>query len=176
MNKPGVKLMIAAAVLFLIVIVLVNVGGDEEVVNPQNDSVGANQQAEVDSNEPNSEPENNRGDLENAPVEALANSAGTYEEYSPEKLERANDGDVVIFFHAAWCSSCKALEANINSSLGEIPEGVTILKADFDEDVELKEKYGVKIQHSFVQVDANGEAIAKWVGGNTLGDITKNLK
>jgi hypothetical protein len=62
------------------------------------------------------------------------------------------------------------------SSLGEIPEGVTILKADFDEDVELKEKYGVKIQHSFVQVDANGEAIAKWVGGNTLGDITKNLK
>jgi hypothetical protein len=98
MNKPGVKLMIAAAVLFLIVIVLVNVGGDEEVVDPQNDSVGANQQAEVDSNEPNSEPENNRGDLENAPVEALANSAGTYEEYSPEKLERANDGDVVIFF------------------------------------------------------------------------------
>lgn len=101
---------------------------------------------------------------------------GTYEAYAPEKLARANTGDVVLFFHAAWCPSCKTLDATIESHTQDIPHGLTILKTDYDTETALKKKYGVTYQHTMVQVDAEGHLIKKWSGGADLASITNEVQ
>ena len=49
---------------------------------------------------------------------------GSYEAYAPEKLALANSGDVVLFFRASWCPTCRALDADIKAHLNDIPAGV----------------------------------------------------
>lgn len=102
--------------------------------------------------------------------------AGTYEAYSPEKLALAEKGKVVLFFRASWCPTCRSLDADIKAHLGAIPEGVTILDVDYDKSTELKQKYGVTMQHTLVQVDAQGTLITKWTGSPTLAGIVSKIK
>lgn len=101
---------------------------------------------------------------------------GTYEEYGAEKIVFAANGDVILFFHAPWCPTCKALDTNINASLTGIPANTKILKVDYDSSTELKKKYGVTYQHTLVQVDKDGNMITKWSGGNTLASITAKIQ
>ncbi len=101
---------------------------------------------------------------------------GSYEAYSADKLARAETGDVVLFFHASWCPSCRGLNTSIEGNLKSIPEGVSILKLDYDKEVELKKKYGVTTQHTLVQVDANGNMIKKWSGGGDLGAVLAQIQ
>lgn len=101
---------------------------------------------------------------------------GAYEVYAPEKLAEADTKNIVLFFHAPWCPTCRALDANINDSLSDIPDDVLILKTDYDIHDELKKKYGVTYQHTLVQVDSTGAMIAKWSGGNTLDNLISNIK
>ncbi len=103
-------------------------------------------------------------------------SKGSYEVYDPSKLAMAEKGKVVLFFKASWCPSCRALDADIKASLGDIPAGVTILEVDYDKSADLKQKYGVTMQHTLVQVDKDGNQINKWSGGATLEDVVKNIK
>jgi thioredoxin 1 len=103
-------------------------------------------------------------------------SKGTYEAYAPSKLALAEKGKVVLFFHASWCPSCRALDADLKSKMDAIPAGLTILDVDYDTSTELKKKYGVTMQHTLVQVDAKGNLINKWSGGGTLESVTQNLK
>jgi len=107
--------------------------------------------------------------------EDMSGVSGTYEAYSPEKLAFADEGNVVIFFRASWCPSCKALNEDIKDSLGNIPENLVILDADYDEETEMKQKYGVTTQHTLVQVDSEGTMIQKWSGGSTLESIIEKL-
>jgi len=108
-----------------------------------------------------------RGDLSNA---------GSYETYVPERLALADEGDVVLYFFASWCPTCQALERDIIAHLADIPENVTILKVDYDTERELKKKYGVNYQHTFVQVDSQGNQIKKWVGSPTLAELVAQVE
>ncbi len=101
--------------------------------------------------------------------------AGIYEDYAPEKLAFADTGSVVLFFHATWCPSCRVLEKDIDKNSSEIPVDVAVLKLDYDEETELKKKYGVTTQHTLVQVDSEGKLIQKWSGGSSLESVLKNL-
>lgn len=101
--------------------------------------------------------------------------AGSYEAYAPEKLARAASGDVVLFFHASWCPSCRVLNADIEKNLSAIPESVSILKVNYDTESELKKKYGVTYQHTLVQVSADGSLIKKWSGGSNLGSLVSQI-
>lgn len=103
-------------------------------------------------------------------------SPGLYTDYDESLLANAENGKVVLFFHAAWCPTCIALDNNIKNSADDIQSNLTILKVDYDSATELKKKYGVTYQHTMVQVDANGEQIAKWSGGNTLGSIETKVQ
>ena len=103
-------------------------------------------------------------------------NGGVYEDYSEDKLSRAETGTVVLFFQASWCPSCRALDSDIKKNLTDIPSDVSILRLDYDKETELKKKYGVRSQHTFVQVDSNGEAIHVWRGGNRLSDIVKGIQ
>ena len=103
-------------------------------------------------------------------------TSGTYESYAPEKLVKAESGRVVLFFHASWCPTCRALNSDIEASKSEIPGDVTILKTDYDTETELKKKYSVTTQHTLVQVDKDGNMLTKWSGGTTLESIISKLK
>lgn len=101
---------------------------------------------------------------------------GSYEVYSPEKLAWAKDGKVVLFFKASWCPTCKVVDVDIKSNLSAIPKDTYILEVNYDNSSELKKKYGVTYQHTFVQVDENGAQIAKWSGSPTLASLLTNIK
>ena len=103
-------------------------------------------------------------------------SKGSYEAYGAEKIAMAETGDVVLFFHASWCPSCRSLNASIEGRMAEIPAGVTILKTDYDKEIELKKKYGVTTQHTLVQVDKDGNLIKKWSGSPDLGALIAQIQ
>ena len=90
--------------------------------------------------------------------------AGAYlsrAEYTERAAARAGT-KVVYFFHASWCPTCRATEQAI--SRDGIPVGLTVVKVDFDTELDLRKQYGVTTQHTFVQVDPSGAELAKWTG------------
>src|SRR3989344_43333 len=90
-------------------------------------------------------------------------ASGSYEVYSPEKVALASaTHDVVLFFRASWCPTCRALDGDIKASLSKIPSDLAILDVNYDDSSSLKQKYGVTYQHTFVQVDKDGNLIKKW--------------
>lgn len=101
---------------------------------------------------------------------------GSYEKYDQSKLAYAKDGKVVIFFRAGWCPTCQGIDSDIKAHLGDIPNNVTILDLDYDNSTVLKQKYGVTYQHTFVQVDANGNLIKKWSGSPTLESLLAQVQ
>lgn len=68
----------------------------------------------------------------------------------------------VYFFHASWCPICQSIDKKISADITKIPAGVTLIKTDFDSNTELRKKYGVTTQYTFVQVDENGNEIKQW--------------
>ena len=101
---------------------------------------------------------------------------GSYVAYTADKLALAATGQVVLFFRAGWCPTCRAVDADIKAHLGAIPEKLTILDVDYDASTDLKTKYGVTYQHTFVQVDAKGNLIKKWSGSPTLAALVAEVK
>lgn len=109
--------------------------------------------------------------------EGMMTGAGTYQTYAPEKVAKfATAGKVVLFFRASWCPTCKALDADIRSHLGNIPEQLTILDVDYDNSTALKQQYGVTYQHTLVEVDAQGKLIKKWSGSPTLAALVSEVQ
>jgi len=102
---------------------------------------------------------------------------GSYETYAPEKVALASaTHDVVLFFRASWCPTCRALDADIKANLSKIPESLAILDVNYDNSTALKQKYGVTYQHTFVQVDKDGNLIKKWSGSPTLSALVSEVK
>jgi len=93
------------------------------------------------------------------PSEIQTVSADNYVAYSDTALADSEGTERVLFFHAEWCSTCKFYEADIKES--GVPEGITIIQASFEDD-ELKAKYGVNVQSTFVLLDENGEVQKTW--------------
>lgn len=85
---------------------------------------------------------------------------GSYIDYSEEALADAQ-GQKVLFFHAPWCPQCRAIEADIKSE--GTPAGYTIIKVDYDSNQELRAKYGVRLQTTFVRIDENNNKIDDYV-------------
>lgn len=102
---------------------------------------------------------------------------GSYEAYASEKVALASaTQDVVLFFRASWCPTCRAVDADIKANLGKIPPSLAILDVDYDNSTALKQKYGVTYQHTFVQVDKDGNLIKKWSGSPTLTALVAEVK
>lgn len=112
------------------------------------------------------------------PSEEVAKQAtdqpGVFEDYQ-EGLVASTDGVKLLFFHAPWCPQCRMIEADIKSE--GVPNGVTILKVDYDSNQALRQKYGVTLQTTFVEVDDNGDEIEKFVAYNepTFDSVKANL-
>jgi thioredoxin 1 len=106
-----------------------------------------------------------------AMMEKDAMTKGSIQDYSPEKLALAGKGKVLLFFHAAWCPICRGLDAEAAANANIVPDGLTVLKVDFDTATALRQKYGVTVQHTFVQVDASGNSLAKFSDASTYSAV-----
>jgi thiol:disulfide interchange protein len=102
--------------------------------------------------------------------------AQRYIPYSSGALAKAA-GRTVIFFTASWCSSCRAADQDFRAHFDKVPSDVTILRADYDTETALKQKYNVTSQDTFVQVDKQGNSVTQWnSGGQGVNELLNNIK
>lgn len=96
-----------------------------------------------------------------------------YISYSDDVIKNTS-GKKVLFFHAQWCSQCRQIEADILK--GPLPDGWSIIKVDYDSRQDLRKKYGVTLQTTFVKIDDNGNSLSKYVAYSepTLDSVERN--
>ena len=88
-------------------------------------------------------------------------------EADPAKYHAA--GDVVLFFNASWCPTCRTTVQSLDRD--GTPAGLTVVSVDYDNSSDLRSTYGVTVQHTFVQVDGSGNELAKFTGSASGADI-----
>ncbi len=102
-------------------------------------------------------------------VEPPANKAAeryiTLEHYTSDQSSY-QDFKKVYFFHASWCPICQSIESDILKDTTVIPENTVFIKTDFDSNTDLRQKYGVTYQYTFVQVDNEGNELKQWSATN----------
>jgi len=116
-------------------------------------------------------------DHQATPTESgITQLAPRYFEYSQEAYTEAQKtgNNVLLYFWAPWCSTCAALDNDIAKDPEIIPQDVIILRIPYDTASALKAQYNIVTQHTFVQVDGQGNPLQVWVGGEP-GDIRKKL-
>lgn len=87
----------------------------------------------------------------------------------------AHNNPTVLFFYADWCPTCRAELKKIESGQS-ILKNITVIIVNYDKSKELKRKYGVTYQHTYVQIDRDGESIALWNRGGPeaiLGHVVR---
>ena len=107
---------------------------------------------------------------------APTTGSGMYVDYSESVITSTNDMNTkLLFFHAPWCPQCRALEADIKQR--GVPDGITIIKVDYDTNQTLRQKYGVTLQTTIVKIDKIGELIDKFVAYDdpSLNAVVENL-
>ena len=85
---------------------------------------------------------------------------GAYVDYADGAIE-ATPGSKVLFFHASWCPQCRKLDEDLRTA--GAPDGLTVMKVDYDSRTDLRQKYGVTLQTTVVFVDDQGELISSAV-------------
>lgn len=103
----------------------------------------------------------------------MIKSEWVYKDYSAEALSSA-EWNIVLFFAASWCPSCKTADKNLSTET--IPEWLTILKLDYDSNLDLRKKYSITSQHAFVLVDNKGNEVKKWYASRDVENILNKIK
>ena len=86
----------------------------------------------------------------------------------------ASRKQVVYFFAASWCPTCREAYRNLKADASSIPEDLVIVVVDYDKSAALKAKYGVSYQHTFIKIDSAGESLKAWSGTSSVSDIVAN--
>lgn len=121
---------------------------------------------EEPSEEESMEEEASEEVMEDQSQEPVTLSSASYVAYTEGAEATMAGKQKAIFFHAKWCSTCRALDGEINSRLSELPGDTVVFKADFDSDTTLRQKYGVQLQHTVVFVDDSGNETSRLTGAN----------
>lgn len=108
-----------------------------------------------------------------ASAAATGEQTGSYIDYAAYESRKGmyDSGTVVLFFNASWCPNCRETVGNLEGMPEDIPADLTVVSVDYDASEELKQRYGVTTQHTFVQIDAAGNELAKWTGSVTADEI-----
>lgn len=72
----------------------------------------------------------------------------------------------IYFFRTDWCFICKVIAAEARANLTLTPENVAIIEVDFDTQIDLRNKYGVTSQTTFVQVATDDTKLGQWHAQN----------
>ncbi len=96
-----------------------------------------------------------------------------YMNYDEAKVKEAlsNGQKVVLFFHAAWCPTCRSLDSAISAGLVSIPADTLIVKVDYDTSDSLKKKYRVVTQHTTVVLNSDGTEKSKKIGARSVSEV-----
>ena len=97
-----------------------------------------------------------------------------YQEYSQQAFAEGAGNRRVLFFYAPWCPTCKPTNQDLLQNASQLPDDVIVYRVDYDTSKALKQQYGVTYQHTFVQVDGNGDKIKIWNGGQ-VAEIIANI-
>lgn len=87
-------------------------------------------------------------------------------EYHSDTLENAltENKQVVLFFHANRCPSCRQLDKTLEKEIDMIPEDIVILNINYDKSDELKKTYNVTTQHTLVAINSDRSERNKIIG------------
>lgn len=94
---------------------------------------------------------------------------------SEQAMMLAEKMPTVLFFNASWCPTCREAREDFTANAEKL-DGVNLVLVDYDHSADLQKKYGVTYQHTFVQIDAEGNALIKWNGGGTEELLSKIVK
>jgi thiol-disulfide isomerase/thioredoxin len=93
-------------------------------------------------------------------AQPAAPAPGAYVDWS-DGIIAATSGPKVLFFHASWCPQCRTLDEQLRAE--GVPDGLTVIKVDYDSRTDLRQQYGVTLQTTVVYVDDNGELLSSAV-------------
>ncbi len=103
-------------------------------------------------------------------------SASQYVTWSEAAFEQNADKERWLYFHAEWCPECRALEADIKANLSDIPAGVIILKIEYDDYQDLRQRYQVLHQTTVVSVDAQGDKIQEVLAAGSKNNLASVIR
>ncbi|MBS45361.1 MAG: hypothetical protein CMH83_19760 [Nocardioides sp.] len=167
---PTLARTLAPALLAVPLLAACSSADETAAVDPE-PAVAASPEATTDAPpEQNTEP----APTEDAPTEA-STPEPTEDPVPPGEVVAWDDYDadpaaydastVVLYFHAPWCHECQATDAAIESD--GMPDGLTLVQIDYDSRTDLRQRYGVTVQHSFVTLDGSGDRDEVWT--ETIG-------
>jgi thiol-disulfide isomerase/thioredoxin len=173
------KISIAIGVIVLILSIgyIATNSNNEPVATPPVANVQNNQQAGATASNPEAlaDTTNTQTQAEQDVAEENTSQPGIYTTYDEEQIAASEADHIVLFFHATWCPSCRALDNDITANAEDIPFGVEIYKLDYDTETELKRQYGITTQHSIVEIDSNGTATSAITHPITFEDMLATL-
>lgn len=93
-----------------------------------------------------------------------------YESNATDLAAIAADGEkTVVFFFASWCPNCILTLSELSEKWSEVEPDITLVIADYDTETELKSKYGVTYQDTFVLLDEKANGVKLWNAGGVAG-------
>lgn len=108
-------------------------------------------------------------------------NASQYVSYSKNVLNNVKEKKIVLFFFANWCPTCIPADEDFTKNVSKIPEGVVVVRVNYNDpdtdqdEKDLAKKYGITYQHTYVQIDPNGNVVTKWNGGK-LEELLTNIR
>jgi thiol-disulfide isomerase/thioredoxin len=85
--------------------------------------------------------------------------ASVYELFNNSVI--GNGKTSVIFFHAAWCSFCKKNDQRLQEFYTSSTPDISTYRVDYDTAEDLKKRYGVVQQDTFVKIDGEGNKVTE---------------
>ena len=165
-----------AIILILGIIIAVGIGYAASVGSPTENTVSEIYPDDTDSlNLPLSPSQAGTASAVDTSPDA---AGGEYVDYSDSLVDQmlADGKRVVLFFHAAWCPTCRLADRRIREATYQIPSDVVIVKVDYDREKSLVDAYGVLYQHTFVQISEDRSPVTKFQGSSTLPAILANIQ
>lgn len=115
----------------------------------------------------------NEEDENSSYEEIYSNNKWWYLNYD-EKLIKDFDWRIILEFYANWCSTCKSFDKSLEDY--DLPEDILILKVDFDNSEELRKKYSVLTQSTFVEINNNWDILNRFIAISNINDLIERLK
>jgi thiol-disulfide isomerase/thioredoxin len=81
----------------------------------------------------------------------------------------------LLFFHASWCPSCKQSDNDLKALYNAGTPTFNTYRVDYDASLDLRKRYGVVQQHTFVLIDGKGTALQTLLSA-TSEELTRLLR